>query len=302
MRLLVRVLRYGAPNLVTVLAIFMGLMSMVFAHEHQFVAAAWLVVWATLLDRVDGAVARILNATSEFGVQMDSLADLINFGVAPAFLIYSALSSVEALGYGTGGGRVLLLLACGVWVAANALRLARFNVVTEAPPPGQIKVFFGFPTTYAAGLLVVWFLLLAKYSAPEAGLASAGDFRGSPLLTGLLEGGFVPVRAFRVFPPALMLLAFLMVSNLPNPKLQKPKSRFVGGLLVLGLATGVGLGLGRIYPEIMAPLPTIWGLFFVGWGLLSPRARGLTPPRTFPEDDGADEDEDEELVERDALG
>lgn len=296
--MLVRVLRYAAPNLVTVLAIFMGLMSMVLAHEHQFVAAAWLIVWAALLDRVDGAVARILNATSDFGVQMDSLADLINFGVAPSFLMYSALSSIPSLGYDAGGARFLLLLACGLWTAANALRLARFNVVTEAPAPGQLKVFFGFPTTYAAGLLVVWFLLMAKYSPLEAGLASAGDFRGSPLL-----GDFtLPVRAFRVFPPALMLLAFLMVSNLPNPKLQKPKSRAVGVLVVLGLLTGVGLGLLRVYPEVLAPLPTLWGLFFVGWGLLSPRARGLTPPRTFPEDDGIDEDEDEELVERDALG
>lgn len=296
---MVRVLRYAPPNLVTILAVFMGLMSLVLAHEQRFVAAAWMIVWATLLDRVDGAVARVLRATSDFGVQMDSLADLVNFGVAPAFLIYSALSSVEGLGYGSGGGRTLLLLACGLWVAANTLRLARFNVLQEEPQPGQIRVFFGLPTTYAAGLVAIWFLFVVKYMGGVGGLATVHEFRGARLLGELS----LPAHSLRAFPPALILLAFLMISNVPNPKLQWPRRRMLGGLVVVGLVLGAGLGLLRVYPEIMAPLPTVWGVVFVGWGLLSPRARDLSPPRTFPADDGRDEPDDEdELVERDALG
>jgi len=88
-------LRYVAPNLVTSAAMLLGMLAVVMAMEGAHVTAAWLVVWSTFLDRADGIVARALKATSAFGVQMDSFADFFNFGVVPAFIIYTALASAS---------------------------------------------------------------------------------------------------------------------------------------------------------------------------------------------------------------
>ena len=127
-----RFLRYLAPNLVTSTGLLFGLLSLVATSDGRFVDAGWLITWAVMLDRMDGLVARTFKATSPFGVQMDSFADAINFGVAPAFLVYTMLSAVPALGFEDGFGRALLLGACAIWVIATVFRLAKFNVVAES--------------------------------------------------------------------------------------------------------------------------------------------------------------------------
>ena len=165
-----RILRYLAPNLVTMTGLIFGLMSMVATSEARFVDAGLLIIWAVMLDRMDGLVARTLDATSPFGVQMDSFADAINFGIAPSFLIYTMLSSVPALGFDEGFGRGLLLGACALWVLATVFRLAKFNVVAESDAPPD--VFLGVPTTLAAGLLVIWVLVLLEYPAPGTALGN----------------------------------------------------------------------------------------------------------------------------------
>ncbi len=287
---MLRVLRYLAPNLVTCLGIVFGLLSMVATFDGRFVAAGWLIIWAVMLDRLDGLVARTLKATSEFGMHMDSFADLINFGVAPAFLMYVSLTSVPDLGFAAGSGRILLLVACLAWVLAAVVRLAKFNVLTSSAP----GVFFGTPTTLTAGLLVIWFLAMLKYLPPGEALAPAVAF-GGPRLLSFEVGPMV----WRYFPPAMLGGALLMVSNLPMPKLGRKENRGVTAALTGTVLLGYILGLARTLPEIMALLPTIWAVLFLAWGQLSPRARLLHAPAVFPH--GTVEDEEDLLDLQDEL-
>ncbi|MCA9635433.1 MAG: CDP-alcohol phosphatidyltransferase family protein [Myxococcales bacterium] len=180
------VLRYIAPNLVTSLAMLFGLIAMVSATRGEYVFASWLIVWATFLDRADGVVARLLKATSEFGVQMDSFADFFNFGVAPAFITFTALTTTPGLPTAEGGGRILAIAASALWIFACTFRLARFNVIADEP---RYKgLFFGIPTTLAAGMLatvdVVGVLGYDADGAPTWGRSAAFA------RAGLVAGGF----------------------------------------------------------------------------------------------------------------
>src|SRR5262249_56924431 len=83
-----RFLRYLAPNLVTFASLTFGMSSIVASFEHRFVDAAWFVMFSVLTDKLDGFVARLVKGTSEFGVQLDSFADFLNFGIAPATPCY----------------------------------------------------------------------------------------------------------------------------------------------------------------------------------------------------------------------
>jgi CDP-diacylglycerol--serine O-phosphatidyltransferase len=111
------------PNLITVLAICAGLTGIRLAFENRFELAVAMVLIAAFLDGVDGRVARLLKAQSKFGAQMDSLADIINFGVAPALVLYVfILDQARSFGW----------IAAIVYAIAAGLRLARFNVISES--------------------------------------------------------------------------------------------------------------------------------------------------------------------------
>lgn len=272
-----RFLRYAAPNLVTALGMCFGLLSLVACYEHRFVDAAWLIIWAVLADRLDGLVARSLRATSDFGVQMDSFADAINFGIAPAFLVFVTLEDAQAIGFADGTGRLVLMGACGLWALANVFRLAKFNVVAEQPGGGP-QVFFGVPTTLAAGLLAIWYLTLAKYVGP--GAPAQFESFGGPLLLG---GWKVPAATWSYLPAAMIAGAFLMASNLPIPKVGKTSSKPLTYGVLLGVLTGYVCGAMRIVPEYMAILPTGWLLISLVWSQLSEQARSLRPPPVLPD-------------------
>ncbi|HUP55894.1 MAG TPA: CDP-diacylglycerol--serine O-phosphatidyltransferase, partial [Bdellovibrionota bacterium] len=110
---------YIVPNIVTTANMFCGFYSIVASMKSDFSAAAWAIVAASIFDMLDGRIARLAKATSEFGVQYDSLSDLISFGVAPAILLFQwALLPFDRLGW----------LAAFLFTACGALRLARFNV------------------------------------------------------------------------------------------------------------------------------------------------------------------------------
>jgi CDP-diacylglycerol--serine O-phosphatidyltransferase len=266
------VLRYLAPNAVTVLGLLMGLGSILAAHEGRFETAAWLVIWAVLFDRVDGLVARGLRATSEFGMHMDSFADAVDFGVAPAFLVWCALGSDPSLGFALGPWRWFLALACALWVVANVVRLARFNVVSGSSP----GVFFGVPTTLAAGLLTIWFLVGMKYVPAESSTAALRDL--GPHAFGSAS---LPPTAFAALPWVMLVFAVLMVTAIPLPKLGRGRTRLRSLWVVSLVLLGYGLGLARTMPEIMALLPTIWLLWFLPAGVRQARA-GVRPARLFP--------------------
>lgn len=145
---------YLLPNALTTGAMFAGFYSIISGINGHFTASAIAVVVAGLLDGLDGRVARLTNTQSEFGVQYDSLSDLISFGLAPALLAFNwSLSSLRALGPMAGK---LGWLAAFLFVACAALRLARFNTQVTV----QDRSYFqGLASPAAAGLLVatIWF-------------------------------------------------------------------------------------------------------------------------------------------------
>lgn len=129
------------PNMLTVSNLFLGIVAIIFAFQgDQYVDyAAITVIIGMLMDGLDGRVARMLNAQSEFGKELDSLSDVITFGVAPAFIMYVVtLQNLELIG----------ILITAVFPICGALRLARFNV--QAGVPGY---FIGLPITAAGGVL-----------------------------------------------------------------------------------------------------------------------------------------------------
>jgi CDP-diacylglycerol--serine O-phosphatidyltransferase len=129
------------PNMLTISNLFLGIVSIIFAFQgNQYVDyAAITVIIGMLMDGLDGRVARMLNAQSEFGKELDSLSDVITFGVAPAFIMYVvALQEMNLLG----------IVITAVFPICGALRLARFNV--QAGVPGY---FIGLPITAAGGVL-----------------------------------------------------------------------------------------------------------------------------------------------------
>ncbi|WP_404862253.1 CDP-diacylglycerol--serine O-phosphatidyltransferase [Georhizobium sp. MAB10] len=174
--------RMMIPTIITVLAICAGLTGIRLAFEGRVELAVIMVLVAAFLDGVDGRVARLMKSSSRFGAQMDSLADIVNFGVAPALVLYAyILNQAESLGW----------IAALIYVLAAALRLARFNVMDERPKAKwQSNYFVGVPAPFGAMLVLL------------------------PVYLGHL--GFEPGRVFA--GAAILytiLIAFLLVSRLP---------------------------------------------------------------------------------------
>lgn len=179
-------LRIILPNLVTLLALSMGLTSIRFAIEGQYEIAVLAVIVAAILDGLDGRLARALRGTSRFGAELDSLADFVDFGVAPGLILYSwSLNQIKSLGWFTA---LVFAIAC-------ALRLARFNVTNENPdrPPWQARFFTGMPAPAGAVLgLLPLYLHLSILALPNTRAT-------------------VPVEIAYV-----LFIAFLMASPIPH--------------------------------------------------------------------------------------
>jgi len=167
---------YILPNLITSGSLFAGFYSIAATYNGQFEKAAMAIIAGVVLDGLDGRVARMTRTTTRFGVEYDSLADLVSFGVAPAFLVYGwALSQFGRWGW----------LAAFLFLICGALRLARFNVQINTVEKGQ---FNGLPIP-AAATFVASIILLFYY------LGGSGGFKHLALLL------------------AIYVLAFLMVST-----------------------------------------------------------------------------------------
>ena len=143
---------YILPNLLTTLSLFSGFLGMIWALEGSFDAAAMAIIFAALMDGLDGKVARLTNTASDFGVHYDSLADLTAFGIAPAIIFWQW--HLHAFGH-------LGIAAAFVFVACGALRLARFNVAANLTTTSK-KFFTGLPIP-VAGCTLVTFMLFQEY-------------------------------------------------------------------------------------------------------------------------------------------
>ncbi|MBL4892354.1 MAG: CDP-diacylglycerol--serine O-phosphatidyltransferase [Rhizobiaceae bacterium] len=141
-------LRKIFPNLLTLFAICSGLTAIRFAIEGRMEFAIAAIILAAFLDGIDGRVARFLKTTSRFGAEMDSLADFVNFGVAPALILYfTQLSEIRSIGW----------IAALLYAICACLRLARFNVMLDTPnaPKWHNKYFTGVPAPAAAMIVLI---------------------------------------------------------------------------------------------------------------------------------------------------
>lgn len=176
------------PSFFTLMNLFCGFLSIIFVHEGNLVTGAWLIVLAGLFDVLDGFMARLTNSTSEFGMELDSICDVVSFGVAPGFLIYNfAFHELQIVG----------ILLSALIPICSAIRLARFNVESKME---SINYFRGLPTPAFAIMLASFFL----------------TFRDKlEWFDGLNQG------VISVLIPVVILLSFLLVSTIPFDKIPK---------------------------------------------------------------------------------
>jgi len=139
------------PNAITLIGVCIGLSSIKFALDGKFALAVVAILFASLMDALDGRIARLIKATSEMGKELDSLGDVISFGVAPAFIMYFwNLQYLDKLGW----------FVCLIYVVCVALRLARFNINSNEEPSWKDNFFEGVPAP-AGGIVVLMPLILS---------------------------------------------------------------------------------------------------------------------------------------------
>lgn len=186
---------YILPNLLTTGNLFFGYFSIIKSMEGDFMMAAVAILLASIFDVLDGRVARLTNGSSEFGVQYDSLCDLVSFGLAPAIMVYHYALS--------GFGRIAWAI-CFIYVVCGALRLARFNV--QATIGKNLDCFIGLPIPMAAALLSCFVAFVEDFKKD--------NYESFSWLINFVHDWNLLTTGVKFFLFALVpLLAFLMVSN-----------------------------------------------------------------------------------------
>ncbi|MCG8371346.1 MAG: CDP-diacylglycerol--serine O-phosphatidyltransferase [Proteobacteria bacterium] len=234
-------LRYTVPNGFTALSLLLGIASIVTTQLGGLEFAAWIIVWCGLLDVMDGVSARLLKATSDFGAEFDSMADLVSFGVAPAVLVLNVGMEVGGVVMDSGQFWVLLV-AIAVFALAGAMRLARFNLYSDRPSGGW---FTGIPITATGGGLVSSVVLV---------LIHHPDLAAS-----------LPLHLY--LPVFMFVLALLMISRIRFPKAVKRNNPFINvfqGAVIVGIYY---CGITRSYPEFLLGA----GLFLLISGIIAGR-------------------------------
>jgi CDP-diacylglycerol---serine O-phosphatidyltransferase len=228
------------PSAFTLGNLFFGFWAIVSAFNGNFRWAGWFIVFAGILDMLDGRVARLSGTGTRFGAELDSLVDVISFGVAPALLMYF-------LDFASAGRFAWIL--CYIYVVAVALRLARFNVLSAGKP--STGWFTGMPSPSAGMTLAVYY----PFSQTEW-------YRASLAYMDLQHEGLVVL---------MLLLAVLMVSNVKYPKFPPIGIRSARGILGLVVHLVILLG-GILAPEyFLFPL----GLAYMAFGLVRATVLGL---------------------------
>jgi CDP-diacylglycerol--serine O-phosphatidyltransferase len=243
--------RYAVPNFFTSLNFLMGTFAVVLApmgtqtidflggRKTALEWASWLIVYSVLLDKLDGFFAKRLKASSAFGAEFDSLADLVAFGLAPAMLLFYGLRDLAP----SWAAQNLPIQVVGLsfYVLCAAWRLARYNVAQS----GLKGYFVGMPSTLSGGWIALVFLLSLKY----VGLSFPGS------LASALVG-------FQI------LLAALMISGFFLSKLVSRKSKAFNAFQVAGIVVGYVFGLAMRYPEVLMAMIGIYTLVGFAYGLL----------------------------------
>jgi len=231
------------PSLFTCGNMAFGMLSIFSSIDGHFIPAAWLLIGALACDILDGRIARMTNTTSDFGMQLDSLSDLVSFGMAPGIMMYMlVLNTMGKIGIAIA---ILYVLCC-------ALRLARFNVLAQS---GELqKHFVGLPTPASAGVIIS-FVLSYELLSPEYVLNS----KTIPFLMNQMPA------FFKAMPVVITVLSFLMVSNIPYASFKKVKLSRVRTIEIFALMI-VLIILVVVYPQniffIIFSVYAVSGLIF----------------------------------------
>ena len=176
------------PNMLTLIGVCIGLTSIRFALDGRFELAIIAIIFAALIDGLDGRIARLIKGTSKVGKELDSLTDMISFGVAPAFVMYFwNLNSLGRFGW----------LLCLVYVICVALRLARFNINSSQEPSWKDNFFEGVPSP-AGGILVL-----------------------TPLIISLSGFDYFQLNYNTIVPIFFIVTSFLLISKFPTYSFKK---------------------------------------------------------------------------------
>jgi len=217
------------PNMLTLIGVCIGLTSIRFALDGKFEFAIIAVIFAALIDGLDGRIARLIKGTSKVGKELDSLTDMISFGVAPAFIMYFwKLNTLGRFGW----------LVCLIYVICVALRLARFNVNSNQEPSWRDNFFEGVPSP-AGGILVL-----------------------TPLIISLTDFNYVQLNYDIIVPTFFIVTSLLLISKFPSYSFKKIViQRKATIFLLFGIVLFFGLLL--IYPfNIIAVSAVIYLLIF----------------------------------------
>jgi CDP-diacylglycerol--serine O-phosphatidyltransferase len=178
------------PNAITLIGVCIGLSSIKFALDGKFALAVVAILFASLMDALDGRIARLINGTSKMGKELDSLGDVISFGVAPAFIMYFwNLQYQDKLGW----------FVCLIYVVCVALRLARFNISSNEEATWRDDFFEGIPSP-AGGIIVLMPLIIS--------FSGFGDF-------------FFKINYNVVVPVFFITVSILLISTIPTYSFKK---------------------------------------------------------------------------------
>jgi CDP-diacylglycerol--serine O-phosphatidyltransferase len=211
------------PNMLTLIGVCIGLTSIRFSFNGQFDLAIIAIIFAALIDGLDGRIARLIKGTSKVGKELDSLTDMISFGVAPAFIMYFwTLSSLGRLGW----------LICLIYVICVALRLARFNINSNQEPSWRDNFFEGVPSP-AGGILVL-----------------------TPLVISMTNFDLVKIDNNIIAPIFFIVTSLLLISKFPTYSFKKIViQRQTTIFLLFGIVLFFGFIL--IYPFIAISISAI---------------------------------------------
>jgi len=223
------------PSVFTAVNLGCGFMSVISALNERYMLAAWLIVLGWVMDTIDGRLARFSKTSSSFGIEFDSLADMVSFGMAPAILLWVYYLKDFRHGW----------VVCFVHVLVVAIRLARYNAA--ASPGGKTPYFEGLPSPAAAGVWAAFVLLMEIYKADTPKRSFKFLVEKAPAFAHIL-------------PFAIIILSFLMLTRIRYPN----GSRFkLTGMLPLKVFLIVVLWIVMLimYPESIISLMLIAYLF-----------------------------------------
>ncbi len=244
------------PSAFTLGNLFFGMWAIVSAAQGNFLWAGWFIVFAGVLDMLDGRVARLSGTGTRFGAELDSLVDLTSFGVAPALVMYHLeFASVGRFGW----------VLCFLYVVAAAVRLARFNVAALTKPPTTGGWFRGLPSPSAGMTLAVYFPFTQTEVYHESLRYLQFNQQGLAFL--------------------MLVLGALMVSSIPYPKFPPLGLRSRKGILGLVLHLVILAGALLAPREFLFPL----GLAYAAYGLIRAAILGWLERRDDDDNDPAPE-------------